>query len=84
MNNWKPPPGPWDPGKPCCGSAGAHVRQHYFSRSPPCSPGSLAPVADHHHRSHRPILYSLLDQQEIDLALCVTNHLPEAPTTAGF
>ena len=25
-----------------------------------------------------------LDQQEIDLALCVTNHLPEAPTTAGF
>ena len=26
-----------------------------------------------------PILYSLLDQQEIDLALCVTNHLPEAP-----
>ena len=26
-----------------------------------------------------PILYSLLDQKEIDLALCVTNHLPEAP-----
>lgn len=26
-----------------------------------------------------PTLYSLLDQKEIDLALCVTNHLPEAP-----
>lgn len=26
-----------------------------------------------------PILYSLLDQHEIDLALCVTNHLPEKP-----
>lgn len=26
-----------------------------------------------------PILYSLLDQKEIDLALCVTNHLPGNP-----
>lgn len=26
-----------------------------------------------------PILYSLLDQHEIDIALCVTNHLPEKP-----
>jgi DNA-binding transcriptional LysR family regulator len=26
-----------------------------------------------------PVLYELLDQHEIDFALCVTNHLPEAP-----
>ena len=26
-----------------------------------------------------PVLYSLLDRHEIDIALCVTNHLPEKP-----